>query len=297
MRSFLRSLWSALQGWYADSAPRLGASIAYYTLFAIAPVLLIIMAVAGAIFGRDAVQGEIVGQLDGLIGEEGARAVQGLITAASQPRAGMLASIIGTITMVVAATGVFLELQAALNTIWKVKPRPGVHFKDYLKNRLRSFGLVVSIGFLLTVSLAVSAALAAFRSWLERRMPGLPVVLDVVNVFLSLGVTIALFALLFRLLPDVRLRWRDVAIGACVTGLLFTVGKQLIGLYIGRSSVSSAYGAAGSGVVLLLWVYYSTQIVLFGAELTRVLTHRDRGAPEMEPYAMPDHDAPTKASV
>lgn len=297
MHRLLDSLWQGLKAFFADSAPRLGASIAYYALFSIAPVLLIVMAVAGATFGREAVRGEIIGQLDDLIGYDGARAVQAMIEAASQPREGIIASIVGVVTVLLGATGLFLELQIALNAIWRVKPRPGSGFREMLKNRIRSFTLVVSIGFLLMVSLVVSALLAGLREWIERRVPGLPLILDAANVAVSLGVTAGLFALLFRLLPDVKLSWRDVGTGAFVTALLFALGRQLIGLYIGRGSVRSAYGAAWSGVALLLWVYYSTQIVLLGAEITRVITQRDRGTPEMEPYAMRDPEAPERVAA
>lgn len=169
--------------------------------------------------------------------------------------------------------------------------------RDVFVNRLRSFALVVSIGLLLMLSLVVSAALAAFHGWIEGRGAGLSVLLEALNVLLSLGVCAGLFALLFRLLPDVKLRWRDVGIGAFTTAMLFVIGKQLIALYIGRSSLASVYGAAWSGVAFLLWVYYSSQIVLLGAEITRVLTHHERGAPEIEPYAMTDPDAPRRLTA
>jgi membrane protein len=277
----------ALKAWWDDDAPRLGASLAYYTLFAIAPVLLVATAVAGMAFGAEAVRGEIVGQLDQLVGREGARAVQGLLEGASQRRAGILATIFGSVTFVIAATGAFLELQAALNTIWRVKPRPG-HIRAFLLDRLRSFGLVVAIGFLLMVSLAVTAALAAFSGWLSRRSPSIPLLFTAVTTGVSLVVTTGLFALLFRFLPDVRLRWRDVTTGAIVTAVLFTIGQQLIGLYLGQSSTASSYGAAGSVMILLLWVYYSCQILLFGAEFTRVYAQRHGARPKPETFAEPD---------
>ena len=207
------------------------------------------------VFGADAVRGEIVGQLDHLIGPEGARAVQSLLEGASQRRTGILATVFGSITFVVAATGAFLELQGALNTIWRVKPNPGANFKAFLLDRLRSFGLVIAIGFLLMVSLAVTAALAALNGWLARYAPDVPLLWSGVSMFVSLIVTTGLFALLFRFLPDVHLRWRDVMIGALATAVLFTIGQQLIGLYLGQSSMASSYGAAGSVMILLLWVY------------------------------------------
>ena len=290
--ALLRMFRSALKAWWDDDAPRLGASLAYYTLFAIAPILLVATAIAGMVFGAEAVRGEIVGQLDHLIGREGARAVQSLLEGTSQPRSGMLATVFGSITFVVAATGAFLELQSALNTIWRVKPNPGTNFKAFVLDRVRSFGLVVAIGFLLMVSLAVTAALAALNGWLARYAPSLPLLWSGVSMFVSLIVTPGLFALLFRFLPDVHLHWRDVMTGALATAVLFTIGQQLIGLYLGQSSMSSSYGAAGSVMILLLWVYYSCQILLFGAEFTRMYAQRDGAKPAPESFAEKDLDAP-----
>ena len=283
----VRTFGLALRAWWDDDAIRLGASLAYYTLFAIAPVMLVATAVAGMAFGAEAVRGEIVGQLDQLVGREGARAVQSLLEGASQRRAGILATTLGSIAFVVAATGAFLELQAALNTIWRVKPRPG-HIKAFLIDRVRSFGLVVAVGFLLMVSLAVTAALAAFSEWLSRRSTLFPPLWSGVSMFVTLAVTSGLFALLFRYLPDVRLRWRHVTTGAVVTAVLFTIGQQLIGLYLGQSSMASSYGAAGSVMILLLWVYYSCQILLFGAEFTRVYSERHGAKPKPESFAEKD---------
>jgi len=280
--------WTATKAWWDDDAIRLGASLAYYTLFALAPILLVATAVAGIVFGAQAARGQIVGQLDQLVGPDGARAVQSLLEGASHRRAGMLASVLGGITFVVAATGAFLELQAALNTIWRVKPNPRANVRGFVVDRLRSFGLVVAIGFLLMVSLAVTASLAAFNAWLAHRSPSIPLAWSGVNALASVVVTTALFALLYRFLPDVRLRWRDVTTGAFVTAILFTVGQQLIGLYLGQSSVSSSYGAAGSVMILLLWVYYSCQILLFGAEFTRVYAQRYGANARPESYAETD---------
>ena len=281
-------LWTATKAWWDDDAIRLGASLAYYTLFALAPILLVATAVAGIVFGAQAARGQIVGQLDQLVGPDGARAVQSLLEGASHRRAGMLASVLGGITFIVAATGAFLELQAALNTIWRVRPNPRANVRGFVLDRLRSFGLVVAIGFLLMVSLAVTALLAAFNAWLAQRSPSIPLAWNGVNVLASVVVTTALFALLYRFLPDVRLRWRDVTTGAFVTAILFTVGQQLIGLYLGQSSVSSSYGAAGSVMILLLWVYYSCQILLFGAEFTRVYAQRHGANARPESFATTD---------
>ena len=224
--AILRLFGSAARAWWDDDALRLGASLAYYTLFAIAPILLVATAIAGMVFGAEAVRGEIVGQLDQLLGREGALAVQSLLEGASQRRSGIVATVIGSIAFAAAATGAFLELQLALNTIWRVKTNPGANWKAFLIDRLRSFGLVVAIGFLLMVSLAVTAALAALSAWLSRLSPGMPIVWSGVSLLVSLVVTTGLFALLFRFLPDVKLHWRDVTTGALVTAVLFTIGQQ-----------------------------------------------------------------------
>ena len=283
----------ALLAWWIDDVPRLGASLAYYTLFAIAPVLLVAIAIAGAVFGEEAVRGEIVGQLDTLLGRDGAQAVQALLEGARRDTGDILATVFGGITFALAATGAFLELQTALNTIWRVKPKENVNIASFLWDRVRSFALVVAIGFLLLVSLAVSAALAALNTWLNRSLPGMPVTLwSVVNLLLSLVVIGVLFAMLYRFLPDRRLEWRHVIVGALVTTVLFSIGKQVIGLYLGQSTTRSTYGAAGSVVVLLLWVYYSSQVVLLGAEFTRVYTeHYERRRPPPQEFAEKDPHA------
>ena len=276
---------AGLKGWWDDNVSRLGASLAYYTLFAIAPVLIVAIAIAGLVFGQEAVRGQIVHQVDDLIGMEGGRAVQALLQGASNHSAGVLATVLGSITFLLGATGAFLELQYALNTIWRVAPKASAGIRDFLLQRLISFGLVVAIGFLLLVSLAVSAALAAFSGWLNARVPGMAFVWMAVNLIASTAVSTLLFALVYKVLPDVDLDWPDVWIGAVITAVLFGIGKTVIGLYIGHSSTASSYGAAGSVVVLLLWVYYSTQVVLLGAELTRAFTASRRGAPKPVEYA------------
>jgi len=282
---------TALRAWWDDDVLRLGASLAYYTLFAIAPVLVVATAIAGMVFGAEAVRGEVVGQLEQLIGHEGARAVESLLEGAIQRRSGIVATVVGSVAFVIAATGAFLELQAALNTIWRVKPNPGINLRAFAFDRLRSFGLVVATGFLLMVSLAVTAALAAVGGWLSARSPSIPIIWSAVTVLVSLIVTTALFALLYRVLPDVHLRWRDVTMGAFVTAVLFTVGQQFIGLYLGQSGVASSYGATGSVMILLLWVYYSCQILLLGAEFTRAYALRLGTRPIPESFAERDLDA------
>jgi membrane protein len=299
--TFFKLFWAALTGWSKDDVPRLGASLAYYTLFAVSPILVIVIAIAGSVFGADAVRGRIVTQIDGLIGRQGAEAVQSILQSAHQSRTGTLAVIIGTITLFIASSGAFLELQHAINKIFRVKTDPKKSsIERLLLSRLRSFGLVVSIGFLLLVSLLVSAGLAALSARIQHSGFGGPVLLQVINLVVALGVMTLLFGMIYRFLPDVRLAWRDVWIGAFVTSLLFSIGKFLIGLYLGQSSVSSSYGAAGSIVVLLVWVYYSAQIILLGAEFTRVYAEHRRGsAPppnhlaRRDPLAHPSAPHPT----
>jgi membrane protein len=282
----------ALGGWWDDNVPRLGASLAYYTLFALSPVLLVATSIAGLVFGEDAVRGEIVGQIQGLVGHQGAQAVQAMLENAARPSASIPATIIGLVTLFLGATGAFLELQTALNAIWRVKPRPGANVRDFVVQRLISFGLVVGVGFLLLVSLLVSAGLAALSRYLGQLLPALTAFWEAGNVLVSLFVITLLFAMVYKILPDVRLRWRDVWVGALVTAGFFSIGKQLIGLYLGTSSVASSYGAAGSVVVLLVWVYYSAQVVLLGAEFTRFYVERFRGQPPPMKHAQPDPAPP-----
>ena len=286
--ALVRIFGLALRAWWDDDAPRLGASVAYYTLFAIAPVLIVATAVAGTAFGPEVARGGIIDALDELIGQEGALAVQSLLEGASQRRPGIVATTLGGVAFTVAATGAFLELQSALNTIWRVKANPGANLKAFVFDRLRSFGLVIAIGFLLMVSLAMTAALAAFGTWLARGAPSIPLLWTIVNLAVSVVVATVLFTLLYRFLPDVQLRWRDVTTGAFVTAILLTFGQQLIGFYLGQSSVASSYGAAGSIMILLLWVYHSCQILLLGAEFTRVYADRHGVEPAPESFAKPD---------
>lgn len=289
----LRLFWAAIKGWSKDNVPRLGASLAYYTLFALSPILIIVIAVAGSVYGPEAVRGQIVGQIDQLIGRQGAEAIQAILQGAHRSPAGTFAVVVGTITLFVAASGAFLELQHALNTIFRVKTDPKKSgLERLLLSRLRSFGLVVSIGFLLLVSLLVSAALTALSQRIQRTAFGSPLLLQGLNLLVSLAVMTLLFGLIYRLLPDVRLAWRDVWTGALGTAILFSIGKFLIGLYLGQSSVASSYGAAGSIVVLLVWVYYSAQVILLGAEFTRVYAEDRRGsAPPPNDLARRDPDA------
>jgi membrane protein len=264
----------AFVGWWNDRALSMGAAIAYYTIFSLAPVLLVVIAIAGMVFGADAARGAIVRQLGGLIGERGADALEGMIQSAGHLGSGIVSTVVGVLSFLLLATGAFVELQDDLNQIWKVRPAERSTFWTFVRSRLLSLALVVAFGFLLMVSLAIDAALAGLASYVRNILPGLPLLLLVLNLFLSLFVTTVLFALIFKVLPDVELAWRDVWAGSVVTAALFAVGKLLIGLYIGKSGVASVYGAAASIVIILLWVYYSAQIVLFGAELTKAFAER-----------------------
>ncbi|MES2534107.1 MAG: YihY/virulence factor BrkB family protein [Pseudomonadota bacterium] len=261
----------SVMAWIDDFAPSMGASISYYTIFSLAPLLVIVIAVAGAIFGREAVQGEIVGQLQGLIGHDGAVAVQGLIKSADAPSKGLWAGAISIVVLVVGATTVFAELQSALDRIWHVpeadKPS-GVW--AVLRARLLSFGLILTLAFLLMVSLMVSTVVGAFGSWAGGLLPGTEFLLQAINLLFSMSVTCVLFAMIFKYMPSVPIAWRDVWVGAAVTAVLFEVGKFAIGLYLGKSGVNESFAAAGSLVVVLAWVYYAAQIFLLGAEFTKV---------------------------
>jgi membrane protein len=251
-----------------DRASMLGAALAYYTLFSIAPMLVVATGVAGLVFGEKAVQGQLSEQLDELIGPQGADAVEVMLANMHDQGSGIVAIVVGTLTLILGATTAFLQLQAALNTVWEVR-RQGGGIRGMLLQRVLSFGMVLGIGFLLMVSLVVSAVLSGLQDHLDRILPGGELLWQGVNLAVSVGVFTLLFGLIFRYLPDVEIEWRDVWFGGLVTALLFTVGKFAIGFYLGRSGVASGYGAAGSLVVLLVWIYYSAQIVLFGAEVTQ----------------------------
>ncbi len=274
----LDQLWDLIRksvmAWLDDYAPSMGAALAYYTLFSLAPLLIIAIAVAGLVFGQDAARGEIVAQIQGLIGREGAIAVQGLLKSANAPAQDILATAISIVTLVIGATTVFAELQSDLDRIWRVPVPARVNgIWSFVRSRLLSFGLVLGLGFLLLVSLVVSAAIAAFGKWSYGFFEGREAYLHTLNFGISFAITTALFALIFRLMPRASIAWRDVWVGAGVTSLLFEIGKLLIGLYLGTTSVASGFGAAGSLVVLLLWVYFSAQVFLLGAEFTWVYAH------------------------
>ena len=271
-------MWSLLGEtfveWYDDRAPRLGAALAYYTVFALAPGLILIIALAGVVLGKEAAQGQIISQVEDLAGEAGAEAVRATIESARNAGSSLVATTLGIVTLLFGLWGVFGELQDALNTIWRVPATPGLGVVGVIRQRFWSFTMVVGIGFLLLVSLAASAGLAAFGKFFSQLLPLPAVVMETTNALLSFVIITFMFAVIYKALPDVKLAWRNVWTGAAVTAVLFTIGKTLIGLYLGRSTVASVYGAAGSLIVILLWVYYSAQIVFFGAEFTKVYSRR-----------------------
>jgi membrane protein len=271
---FYRLGKKSVTAWVDDYAPSMGAAISYYTVFSIAPLLLIVIAVAGLVWSRDAVQGEIVTQLSGLIGKEGATGIQALIESANKPAQGLVASAISLVVLIIGATTVFAELQSALDRVWGVPPaKKASSLWIMLRSRLLSLGFILGLGFLLSVSLVISAGTAAFGSWASGLLPGWETLLQIVNMVISLSISASLFAMIFKLMPQAKIGWPDVWVGAGVTALLFEIGKTLIGLYIGKSSVTSSFAAAGSLVVLLVWVYYSAQIFLLGAEFTWAYAH------------------------
>ena len=275
----LKGAWHLIRDsgkeWSADKAPRLGASLAYYTVFAIAPVLLVAMSVAALVLGQEAAQGHIIDELRSMFGADTAKMIQEALARSSERKSGVIGTVVGVGTLLLGATAVMIELEAALDAVWKVIPRPGRGLKGLVRERLLSLGLVLSLGFLLMVSLVTSAVLAAMGDLLEHwSFPGAELVGHVLNNTLSVGLIAVFFALIFKYLPSTKIAWRDVWFGALVTSALFHVGKIGIGFYLGRATVASTFGAAGSLAVLLVWVYYSAQIVLYGAEMTRLFAER-----------------------
>jgi membrane protein len=262
--------------WLSDDAPRLAASLAFYTLLSLAPIIVIAVAIAGLAFGAEAAKGQIAGELGAIVGGDAAKGVETVVASAQSPASGTLATVVGIVTLFIGASGVFGELQFALNRIWEVKAREGRGIWGEVKDRFFSFTMVLGVAFLLLVSLVLSAVLSAVGKGFTGLLPGGEAVWQVVNFAFSFAMVAALFALIFKVVPDAEIRWADVWVGAAVTALLFTIGKSLLGLYLGKASVGSSYGAAGSLVVLVVWVYYSAQILFLGAEFTQVQA-RQRG--------------------
>lgn len=263
-----------IKSWSDDYAPSMGAALSYYTLFSVAPLLLIVIAIAGMVFGAEAARGEIFLQLQGLLGQPSAQAIQGVLESVNQPAQGMAATIVGVILLGIGATTVFAELQDALDRIWRAPARTNISgILALIRSRLLSFGMILGIGFLLIVSLVLSAAVAALGKWWGSAFTGLELLLQALNFLLSFVLTSAVFAMIYKFMPRVHIHWKDVWVGAIVTALLLAVGKLLISIYIGKSGVVSGFGAAGSLVMVLVWVYYSAQLFLLGAEFTWVYAH------------------------
>jgi membrane protein len=258
------------EAWIADNAPRLGAALAFYTLFSLAPVLIVTVSLAGVVFGDKAAQGEIVRQFQGLIGTQGAIAIETIIQSTNRPALGVFATTFGVLAIFIGASGAFNELQDALDMIWKVDNRTKSFWTVTIKQRLLSLGLVLATGFLLLTSLVVTAFLSATEKYISNLLPKSLVLLESIYLVFSFCMITLLFALIFKFIPDTAIPFRDVWMGAAVTSILFTVGKVIIGFYLGHSALTSAYGAAASLVIFLIWIYYSAQILLFGAELTHV---------------------------
>jgi membrane protein len=258
--------------WSEDKAGRLAAALSYYTIFSLPPLLIIILVIAGRFF--DDAEARFTAQINSLIGPTGGEAITAILENASRPSDSIIAAIIGVVTLLLGASGVFGQLQEAMNTIWDVPPQPKGGILEIIKDRFFSFTMVIGVGFLLLVSLIVSAALTSLNDIVTNVLPGLLFLAQLINILVSLAVVTLLFALLFKVVPDVDIAWRDVWVGALVTAVLFTAGKWAISLYLAKSAPASAYGAAGSLIIILLWIYYSAQILFLGAEFTQVYASR-----------------------
>jgi membrane protein len=277
-RLYLDLVKRSCVAWLEDRAPTMGAALAFYSAFSLAPLLVIVIAVAGAVFGVEAARGAIVGQIAGLVGAPAAEAIQALLKAAQERTTSIFAAVVGLVTMLVGATTILVELQDDLDHIWKAPKRQGSSLLSILRARILSLGMILGVGFLLLISLVVSGVIAAFEAYAQSHFPGatLPL-LQLWNPVVSVGAITVLFAMLYKGLPNVPIAWKDVWMGAFITAILFSAGRFAIGLYLGRSAIASAYGAAGTLAVLLLWLYYSAQVFLLGAEFTCLYaTHRAR---------------------
>jgi len=284
-----RRIWdllkAAVNGWTNDNVPRLGAALSFYTVFAISPLFVIIVFLASFWLNKGVVQGALLQEVSSLIGKQGTEAISSLIQTAAPQSQGVLASLIAIVTLLLTSTGLFIELQSDLNTVWGVEQKSGLGIWGFIWDRLLSFAMVLGIGFLLLVSLVLSAGLQAVLKYFGSLVPGQGIIWILLNDLVSFAVITLLFAMIFKVLPDVRIAWKDVWVGAATTAFLFTAGKFLIGLYLGQSATVSAYGAAGSFALLLLWVYYSAQILFFGAELTQAYANRFGARLEPKPNA------------
>ncbi|EIM24979.1 YihY/virulence factor BrkB family protein [Microvirga lotononidis] len=294
-----RLLKVAFAGWWNDRAMSLGASIAFFTVFSLAPMLLAAIAVAGLAFGHEAAQGAIVGELGGLIGTKEASALEAMIASASNVGSGLIGTTVGIVTFLLLVTGAVVELQDDLNIVWKANPPASYGILDFVRTRLVSLALILGIGFLLLVSLVIDTGLTAIGHYLESNFSGATIILRFLNSIVAFAIATLLFAMMFKMLPAVDLRWSDVWTGSLVTALLFTIGKFLIGYYLGKSNVASSYGAAASVITILLWIYYSSLILLFGAEFTKAYAEsRGSRCPRQssEPENGTGREVPTRSS-
>jgi membrane protein len=273
MQKLIEVLKRTAGDWRHDDTGRMAASLAYYAAISIAPLLVVVIAAAGSVFGEDAARGAIMDQLDGILGRDGAATVESMIAGADKPRTGLIATAMGIGVLLFGSTGVFMELQSSMNAIWDVAPKPGGGVMAFVRHRALSLAMVLGIAFLLLVSLALSAGLTALGSALDPYIPGAPIVWKLVMFGASFLIITMLFGMIFKVLPDVNIRFRDVWIGAAFTAALFVLGKFLVGIYLEQADVATSYGAAGSVVVMLLWVYYSAHIFFFGAEFTQAYAH------------------------
>ena len=258
----------------SDNAMRLSAALAYYSVFSLAPLLIIAISIAGAVFGEKAAAGAIEGQISDSVGEESAAAIEEMISGAHASGDNILMTIVGVVILLITASGVFAQLKDAMNTVWEIKQKPGFNLKHLLKSRLSALSIVLVIGFLLLISLALSTTVAALSDWFESQLAVPGFIFQIISFVLSVGIATLLFATIFKVLPDAEVEWGDVWRGALITAILFSIGKIILALYLGRESTASAYGAAGSLILLLSWVYYSANILLFGAEFTQVYSKR-----------------------
>ncbi len=282
--------------WNEDNAPRLGAALAFYTILSISPMVILVVAIVSLVFDRSHAQEHLLSQVQALVGPDGRNAVQSMLASGQKASSGIFATVIGLVTLIFGASGVFGELRSALNTIWDAKPEKTAGLWGLLRERIFSFGMVISVGFVLLVSLLASAGLAAMTKFFGGLLPIPPFVLGLINFLLSFAGIAVLFAFILKYVPETKVEWSDVRVGATATALMFTIGKSLLGLYLGKASPGSAYGAAGSLVVMVIWVYYSAQIFFFGAEFTHVhaLSRSEKGAPGGELAGV---DAAAKPSI
>ncbi|MDQ2644269.1 MAG: YihY/virulence factor BrkB family protein [Myxococcota bacterium] len=291
----LREAWTVaketISEWSDDNASRLAAGLSCYTLLSIAPLLVLSVAIAGLAVGEEAARGQIVNQIGAIVGNEAGGAIQSIAANAKEPSAGILSTILGLAVLLFGASGVFFELQNALNAIWEVEPKPNQGVRGFIRHRFFSFAMVMALAFLLLVSLIVNAGLAATGKFFEDYLPGGEALWQVVNFTVALAVTALLFALIFKIVPDVILRWKDALVGGLFTAVLFALGRFALAMYIGKSSTTSSFGVAGSLVALVLWVYYSSQILFLGAEFTQVYSRKYGGKVRPNEHAMPANDA------